>query len=143
MIKYPLYFKGNAKSKSGIATSFETRSEEYPPITCAIPKEFNGPGGGYAPEELYGLAVLTCLIATFKFFAEKSKVQYEEINGETTLTVDRDQHGMVQLLKLDLTFTLTGVQDEEKARKLLGESEKYCLVSNAVKSEKTYKYLFI
>ena len=143
MIKYPLFFEASSNSESGINATFEATSYDYPVITCAIPKEFNGPGGGYSPEELFSLSVLTCLIATFKVFAERSKLQYTDITASGKLTIDRSSQGMPELKKLDIKFTLSGVQDQAKAKLLLGESEKYCLVSNAVKTEKTYEYHFI
>jgi len=143
MIKYPLFFEVCADSESGVNTLFEAKAFDFPEITCAIPTEFKGPGGGYSPEELFSLAVLTCLIATFKVFAEKSKLQYSNIRASGKLTIDRNAQGMPELKKLAITLTLSGVQDQEKAKTLLTESEKYCLVSNAIKTEKTFEHLFI
>lgn len=140
MIKYPLVFEVNAESTSGIETKIEGKAENFPPIDCAIPKEFNGPGSGYSPEDLYALAVVSCLIATFKVFAEKTQFVYSDIKGSAKLTIDRGAGGIPELKKLDITLTLTGVQDEEKAKTLFAEAEKYCLVSNAIKSEKTFTH---
>ncbi|MBS0629320.1 MAG: OsmC family protein [Verrucomicrobia bacterium] len=143
MIKYPLFFEVRANSPSGIQTLFEGSALDFPPIPCAIPTEFNGPGGGYSPEELLSLAVLSCVMATFKVFAERSKVVFDNISASAKLTIDRNPQGVPELKKLDMKFTLSGVQDQQKARALLVESEKYCLVSNAVKSEKSYEYAFV
>lgn len=142
MIKYPLYFEAEAKSEKGISTKIESKVEDYPSIVGAIPEGFNGPGGGYSPEDLYLLAIATCLIATFKVFAEKAGFEYSEIHASSKLTIDRNEKGIPELKKVDLTFTLKGVKDQEKAKSLLAESEKYCLVSNAVKSEKNFNYQF-
>ncbi len=79
MIKYPLFFEVSANSISGVSTLFEGNALNFPTIHCAIPTEFNGPGGGYSPEELFSLAVLSCVIATFKVFAERSKLHFETI----------------------------------------------------------------
>ncbi len=143
MIKYPLFFEVSTNSESGVNTLFEASALDFPPITCAIPTEFKGPGGGYSPEELFSIAVLSCLIATFKVFAERSKLQFGNIGATGKLTVDRNAQGMPELKKLEVKFTLSGVQDQEKAKTLLAESEKYCLVSNAIKSEKTFEHQFV
>lgn len=143
MIKYPLFFETSSSSESGVNTTFEAVAHDLPPITCAIPAEFNGPGGGYSPEDLFSLAVLSCLIATFKVFAERAKLQYTKIDASAKLTIDRNAQGVPELKKLDIQFTLSGVADQAKAKLLLGESEKYCLVSNAAKTEKKYEYLFV
>jgi len=142
MIKYPLQFEVSSKSPSGIQTPFEGKAHDLAPITCAVPKEFMGPGGGYSPEDLYALAVVGCLIATFKVFAERAKFAFSEIEGKAKLTIDRNPEGVPELSKLDLSFTLTGVQDQEQAKKILAESEKYCLISNAIKTEKSFSYEF-
>ncbi len=142
MNKYPMHFEGHVKSTKGIEPPLHADAEGLPPISCAIPKEFGGPGGGYSPEDLYILSIMSCLIATFKVFAEKAALGFGEIHSKGILTIDRDEKGVPQLKKLDLEFTLTGVEDQEKAKTILKESEKYCLVSNATKSEKTFKYTF-
>jgi len=143
MIKYPLTFEVNAESGSGVNTLFEGNALDFPSITCAIPPEFQGPGGGYSPEELLGLALISCLIATFKVFAERGQLQFEKIKASGKLTIDRNDKGITEISKFDLKFTLSGVQDQTKAKTLLAESEKYCLVSNTLKSEKSFQYEFV
>jgi len=142
MIKYPMHFEVKAKAPSGVQTPFEASGEDFPPIMCAVPKEFNGPGGGYSPEELFAMAVMSCLIATFKVFAEKTKFSFGEISGFAKLIIDRNAQGVPELQKLEMNFTLTGVQDQTKAKSLLAEAEKFCLVSNAIKTEKSFNYKF-
>lgn len=142
MIKYPLFFEAKTKSPSGSQTKFEGSSENFPPIPCAIPKEFGGPGDGYSPEDLFALSVISCLVATFKVFAERGKLSYETIEGGAKLTIDRNAQGVPSFQKLDLSFKLTGVEDQEKAKAFLAEAEKYCLVSNAITPEKTFSYDF-
>lgn len=141
-IKYPLTFQGSVQSPSGIQSAFEAKAGDYPPIVCDIPIGFNGPGGGYSPEDLYLLAVASCFIATFKVFAEKAGLGYTEIKATSKLTVERSAKGVPELQKVELAFTLTGVEDQEKAKTLLAESEKFCLVANAIKSEKSFTYNF-
>ncbi len=142
MNQYPMQFQGHVKSTKGVETTIETDAEGLPPIQGAIPKEFAGPGGGYSPEDLYTLSVLSCLVATFKVFAQKSNLVFNDIDGTATLTIDRNESGVPELKKLDMEFTLTGVEDQEKAKTVLGEAEKYCLVSNAIKTEKSFQYNF-
>lgn len=142
MIQYPLHFPASVISKGGVATSMRATAHGYPPIPMAIPQEFLGPGEAYCPEDLYTLSILSCFIATFKVFAEKGNLQFEEIKADGTLTVDRNAKGAPELQKIALKFYLSGVEDEEKARRLLAETEKSCLVANAIKTEKTFSYQF-
>lgn len=141
MIKYPLFFEAHVNSEQE-APTFEAKAENLPPIACAVPKEFGGPGGGYSPEDLFILATVSCLIATFRVFAKKANFSYGGISGHAKLTIDRNGEGIPAFQKLDMTFTLTGVEDQEKAKALIADAEKYCLVSNAIKCEKTFDFKF-
>lgn len=98
-----------------------------------------GPGGGYSPEDLFALAVLTCIMATFKAYAEKSKILFSEIKGRASLTVDKqpDESG-IAMSHIDIFFDVTGAPDAEKTRKLLEAAIKDCAVSNSIKSGKTF-----
>ena len=142
MIKYPLFFEVKAHSTKGINTPIEASAENFTPISCSIPKEFMGPGSGYSPEDLISLSLITCLIATFKVFAEKAKFEFGKLHAEAKLAIDRNAQGVPELKKVDVTFSLTGIQDQAKAKMLLGEAEKYCLISNALKTEKAFHYNF-
>jgi organic hydroperoxide reductase OsmC/OhrA len=140
MIKYPLQFPADAKAKSGIQTPWEAKSSSFPAIPCAIPHEFYGPGGAYSPEELFGLAAINCLIATFKVFAEKSSLSFEEISGNAVVIVDRPQGKSVGITQLQITLKVTGSSNREKALQLLEEAKKNCLVTSAMNVEKTYSF---
>lgn len=141
MITYPMKFEVSSSSASGIKTSIEANAESFDPIACAIPSQFNGPGGGYSPEDLLALSLTTCLIATFKVFAEKSQFAYERIQAKAELTIDR-VGGAVAISKIAVEMTLYGVQDQQKAASMMQQAEKYCLVSNALKIEKSLSLHF-
>jgi organic hydroperoxide reductase OsmC/OhrA len=142
-MKYPMTFEVSSQATPGIQTAFEAKSHDLPTISCAIPPEFQGAGNGYSPEDLYTLSLVTCFIATFKVFAEKSQFSFQSIILKANLTIDRNEKGVPTLTRIETEVTLYGAQDQEKARKLLQDAERYCLVSNAIKSEKTYSYKFV
>lgn len=141
MVTYPMKFEVSSTGPSGVQTPIEASAENFSPIPCAIPPQFNGPGGGYSPEDLLALSLTTCLIATFKVFAEKSQFTYERIEASGFLTIDR-VGGMVAISKIDVELTLYGAQDQQKGTALLQQAEKYCLVSNALKIEKKLSFHF-
>ena len=122
-------------------TSFQAEAEDFVPISCAIPTQFNGPGKNYSPEDLLAISLLTCIIATFKVFAEKSQLGFERIDATAEIIVDR-VGGAVAISKIEAKATLFGVQDQEKAKKLLDQAAKNCLVSNALKIEKQFSFQF-
>src|SRR3989344_2902412 len=89
MIKFPMKFQVQAQAGAGSHTKWDAQTEHLSPICCAIPPEFAGPGEGYSPEDLFAISLLNCLIATFKVYAEKSKLNFSEIKGKVDLTLDK------------------------------------------------------
>lgn len=138
MIKFPMKFEVMAAASAGIQANWTGQSDQLPPIPSAIPPEFMGPGGGYSPEDLFALALLNCLIATFKVYAEKSKAEFREIRGKVVLTVDKVLPQGFAMTHADIFFDITGSTDSEKLRKVLDSAIKDCAVSNSMKTGKSF-----
>ncbi len=139
VIKFPMKFDVEASSKAGSNTLWTAKAGALPEISSAIPPEFMGPGGGYSPEDLFGIALLNCLIATIKVYFEKSKVSFEDLKGKVTLTVDRvpGQSGFM-LTHADIYVDIHKPTDPEKAKKLMETAVNDCAVSNSIKTGKTF-----
>ncbi|MBX7065824.1 MAG: OsmC family protein [Parachlamydiales bacterium] len=139
MIKFPMKFEVSAAAFPGISSQWKGEAQHLPSITCAIPPEFMGPGEGYSPEDLFALALVNCLIATFKVYAEKSSLRYQEIRGRVNLTVDRipGETGFA-MTQADVFLDILGSSDREKAKKILDGAIKDCAISNSIKTGKTF-----
>lgn len=139
MVKFPMKFESQANATSGINSQWTSQTDLLPPIPVAIPPEFMGPGGGYSPEDLFSLAVVNCVIATFKVYCEKGKLNFTSIQGKAILTVDKisgeSGFGMTQI---DITFDVEGASDQERVKKTLESAIKDCAVSNSIKAGKTF-----
>jgi organic hydroperoxide reductase OsmC/OhrA len=143
MIQYPLDFKVSSQSDAHTLSSWTSEvSTSVGKLisTVSIPPEFEGPGGGYSPEDFYALALLNCFIATFKVIAEKSRLQYEAIQGAGLLQVDRNENGVPWMKSFKMTFTLLGAADPERAKRLLEKTSQSCMILNSVKTEKTFQF---
>lgn len=141
MMTYPMLFKVSAVSPSGIQTTWNSESEQYPTQTVmAIPPEFNGPGGGFSPEDIYAMALTNCFVATFKVFAEKSRLQFKDIKIQSTLSVDRNEKGQPWMAKVALHIELTGVSQKENAQRLLEKTSQGCMILNSVLTEKSFEF---
>ncbi|HSX14190.1 MAG TPA: OsmC family protein [Chlamydiales bacterium] len=139
MVKFPMKFEAQANATSGITSLWTAQTDLLPPIPCAIPPEFMGPGGGYSPEDLFSLAIVNCVIATFKVYCERGKVSFQNIFGKAVLTVDR-LHGEsgIGMTQIDITFDVQGASDGEKVKKTLESAIQDCAVSNSIKTGKTF-----
>jgi len=138
MPKFPMKFDVRASASDGMGANWTAKAGHLSPIACAIPPEFAGPGGAYSPEDLLALAVLNCIIATYKVYCEKAKVRFDQIDGQAALIVDL-QEGRLTMIQLDIALDVRGASDPEKARKTLDHAIRDCAASNAIKSGKTFK----
>ena len=141
MNQYPMAFNVSSQSPAGIQTPWTTKAEKFPTeIPMAIPPEFEGPGTGLSPEDLYAMALQNCFIATFKVFAEKSRLVFKDIHLDSTLEVDRDERGRPWMARIHLKVKLSGVAQVENARRILDRTSQSCMILNSVKSEKTFEF---
>jgi uncharacterized OsmC-like protein len=138
---FPLNFKVEAEATYGISNTWMGSANDYPKIEIAIPCEFKGPGKAYSPEDLYALAVLNCLIAVYKGVCEKNEMKFDKILGSVELTMNKScENSHIILSHLDITFTVIGASDKDKARKLFDLSVKNCPVTNSIKSGTTLHF---
>lgn len=135
MSKFPLLFNATTKATPGLNTTWESAAFEQDPITVAIPKEFEGEGGGFSPEDLYLLALTNCFVATFKYAASKSSLVFDSLKVDTKLVVDLDEGNRPVMKEIHFNTYLSGTAQKEKATRLLTKVEGSCLILNSVKTK--------
>jgi organic hydroperoxide reductase OsmC/OhrA len=138
----PKTFHVQSVSESGIQTSWMSHlsNKNQPEIKMCIPPEFEGPGDGYSPEDLYGLALLNCFIATFKFVAEKSRLEFKNITGNAELTVGLGDKKSPWMQKLEISILLSGAPQAERALNLMEKTKKNCMIINSVNTEVIFHF---
>ncbi|MFZ4405582.1 MAG: OsmC family protein [Pseudobdellovibrionaceae bacterium] len=134
MIKYPLSFYTHSKSLFGIQTPWPIESQN---ITnpCAIPPEFEGPGGGLSPEDLFAQALTNCFVATFKVYAEKSKVSFKEVVVQSELIVDMDSLQKPVMKKCLLNIKIYGAANPDRLKTIAEKALQSGFILNSVKTE--------
>lgn len=141
MMKYPMKFAVSSESPAGMQSAWLTKANSFDnQVPVAIPPEFEGPGNGFSPEDLYAMALQNCFVATFKVFAEKSKLQYENIKADSVLEVDRDESGRPWMARIHLHVTLKGASQTETAQRILDKTSQSCMILNSVKTQKTFHF---
>ncbi len=106
-------------------------------IEVATPPEFpKGMPGIWSPEHLFTAAVSSCLMTTFLAVAENSKLDFISFDCKSKGKLEKGEHGleMTQIV-LEPTVMLKDDKDRDRALRVLGKSEKACLISNSIKSE--------
>lgn len=125
------------------------------PLNMQLPQEFGGPVRGtqpenpsglgsesspYTPEDLFGMALGNCFAATFKVFAQNSKLGYGDLLVRVVYVIDLDERGLPHITEAAFDIHLRGVSDKVRAERLLQKVSKSCLIINAVQAEKGFTF---
>src|SRR6202161_3921062 len=112
-------------------------SEGVRVIEAAPPKEFDGPGNQWSPEQLLTAAVTDCFVLSFRAIASASKYTWVSLEARTQGTLDRID-GKMRFTRFDTHAKLHVPEgaDTERAKKLLEKAELACLVANSLNSER-------
>ena len=106
-------------------------------IESAPPKEFDGPGNQWSPEQLLTAAVADCFVLGFRAIASASKFRWLDLEASTRGTLDKVE-GKMRFTRFETHAKLhvpTGA-DLERAKRLLEKAESSCLVANSLSSER-------
>ncbi len=114
-------------------------SAGMPTIEIATPANF--PGGHehiWSPEHLYTAAAEICLMTTFLSFAERAKLAFLSYKSQADGVLEKvDKSLLMSRIHIKPTITVSSEEDKAEALKLIERSERYCLISNSMKTEVT------
>jgi organic hydroperoxide reductase OsmC/OhrA len=139
MIKYPIDFHSEVKARSGVNTTWNSAASGFA-TACAIPPEFMGPGGGLSPEDLYNHALANCFVATFKVYADNSKLAYEGIEVSSRLVVDLDDTKKPIMKEFYLKAKIQAAANPTKAKLLAEKASQSGFILNSVKTKCNFEF---
>jgi organic hydroperoxide reductase OsmC/OhrA len=140
MIQYPILFKTNSESTPGLDQTWKVQSSDIQ-LTCAIPPEFEGGGGGLSPEDLFAQALTNCFIATFKVYAHHSRLEFKKVEAHAQLSVDLGDKGKPVMKSLRLEANIIGANNPAKAKTLAERAFQQGFILNSVKTELEFELL--
>jgi peroxiredoxin-like protein len=112
-------------------------SENLPSLEVATPVQFPGGHAGiWSPEHLFVASAEVCLMTTFLSLAEKARLEFIGYRSKAMGTLEKTEAGfwMTQIV-ITPTVVISEESKKEKALNLLEKAEKYCLISNSMKTE--------
>ena len=120
-------------------------SRGLPTIEVATPPNFPGGHEGiWSPEHLYTAAAEVCLMTTFLSFAERANLDFLSYKSEADGILDKVEKSLLMTrIHIKPTITVANEADREEALKLIERAERYCLISNSVKSEVTIEAIVV
>jgi organic hydroperoxide reductase OsmC/OhrA len=134
MISYPLLFSASAKASSGTQESWQITSQTRE-TACAIPPEFGGAGDGFSPEDLFAQALTNCFVATFKVYAENSRIDFKSVDVNSELVVDFGEAKLPIMKQITLNVKVAGASRPERIRTLAEKVITSGFILNSVKTE--------
>ncbi|MBL4622734.1 MAG: OsmC family protein [Immundisolibacteraceae bacterium] len=107
-----------------------------PPLVCAPPTQFDGPGDQWSPEELLMAAVANCLVLSFRAIAGASRYEWNSIECDARGVLDQvDRKIQITTIENLVTLVVPAGSDAAKAEKLLEKAEQACFISNSLTAE--------
>lgn len=107
-------------------------------IEVATPPQFpGGVDGIWSPEHLYTASVVSCFFTSFTAIAEYSKLDYVDLEIQSSGSMTRNEDGKYVMSSVTLKPALT-IEDESKEKKayrILEKAEKICLITRSIQSE--------
>lgn len=105
---------------------------------CAIPKEFNGAGGGFSPEDFFLQALINCFIGTFKVYAKASRIAFDHLSVKGALNVGPNVDGQVIMKKVVLDIQVNGCERPDRIQTLVAKVIRDGFILNSVKTDIQY-----
>lgn len=133
MIEYPVTLELTAsmqqEERKWIAADSHGR------IEAGIPPAFDGEADTRSAEGLYGHALLNCYLATFRKMSEHHGIEYEQIDADGTVTVERGENGRPWVAAMDLSITVTTQMSIDTIGSFHETVLDNCFIHNSVKTE--------
>jgi peroxiredoxin-like protein len=131
----PLPHRYVVRIAGGAAGDAVLSSDGVPDLRTAPPREFDGPGDHWSPEQLLLAAVQACFLLTFRAVARASRIEFASLSVEAEGTVDREE-GITRFTEIVLRprVALPAGADYVAVRRALEKAERTCLVSASLET---------
>lgn len=142
MTNFPMVFGATSKQiRSGIDAQWISHRSPMASesIKISIPPEFGGPGSGFSPEDLYAMALGNCFAATFQVYAKNSRLSFSHLDIESAITIDLNEKKLPYIRQISINARLHGVDNKDRAKKLLHKVSQNCILINSVQADKAFQ----
>ena len=133
MQSFPHHYKIHAQASEDSYAKLKVDGK--PSIESAPPKEFDGPGHLWSPEDLLLAAVVDCFVLSFKAIASASRLRWQTINCKATGTLDKvDSTLQFTNFEISAKLEIKQKEDQEKAIRILKKAAQSCLITSSLKA---------
>ncbi len=139
MIKYPIEFNSKTMARDGTSGTWTSESGSHL-SHCSVPVEFLGSGGALSPEDLFNHALTNCFVATFKVYAENSKLSFASVSVNSKLIVDLDENKKPVMKSIHMDVKIYDSTNAERALLLAKKASESGFILNSVKTDKSFNF---
>ena len=136
MDPYPHSYVANASGALSGAVS--VTSPEVAGLATAPAPQFGGPAGFWSPETLLTAAIANCYLLTFRAVSGAALFGWLALECRVEGLVTRVARvPQFAALGIQATLTIAPGADSSKARRLLRQADRACLIANSLKAQRT------
>lgn len=136
MDPYPHTYIASASGRFSGAVS--VASAGLPTLTTAPAPQFGGPGDIWSPETLLAAAIADCYIFTFRAVSGAALFGWLALECQAEGIVRKtDGAPRFSTLAIRATLTIAPGADAAKAKRLLRQADRGCLIANSLSAERT------
>jgi len=114
-----------------LASRARLEAPPRPLISCGPPPEFDGDATSWSAEHLLLSSIGMCVLTTYEALAARARLDIKAWEARVGGMVEKTDSGLVfSKFTVDLDME---VSDVERAREVLEETKRHCLVANALR----------
>ncbi|MHB1869577.1 MAG: OsmC family protein [Steroidobacteraceae bacterium] len=107
-------------------------------FTSTPARQFGGPGDAWSPEALLVAALADCFIFTFRAVSGAALFGWLQLECRAEgLLEKRERLAQFTRVSLQVRLTLAPGADAARARRLLRQADRTCLIANSLKAERS------
>lgn len=127
-----------AEASGAFSGTVSVHSPGLASLTSAAARQFGGPGDAWSPETLLMAALADCFIFTFRAVSAAALFGWQRLECRAEGRLEK-LNRVVQFthLTLQASLTLAPGADASRAKRLLRQAERACLIANSLKAERT------
>ncbi len=107
-------------------------------LSSAAARQFGGPGDAWSPESLLVAAIADCYVFTFRAVSAAAMFGWLKLECRAQGTLERRERvPQFTHITVQATLTLAPGADASRAKRLLQQADRACLISNSLKAART------
>lgn len=104
-------------------------------ILAGSPVQFGGKEGYWSPETLFLASIGLCFLTTLESLASKENIEISAFVSKVKAELNKTKDGLV-FTRIELKVDAKAkASDMERLKELIEKAKKYCIISNALKTE--------